>query len=364
MKESSVMPEQGKRERLAGKTSRSDEVMVTGSLTQSTSDIGSLIEPYRRELYLHCYRLLGSLHDAEDMVQETMLRAWRHFDTFKGSASLRTWLYTIATNTCLDALKKRGSRTLPARFSPASDPMSPVAPRSAEELWLEPFPDSWLASAQEKAENPEARYTRSESISLAFLTALQLLPPRQRAILILADVLDWRAAEIARLLELSLSAVNSALHRARVTLAKSYPSGQREAMRIHQADAETDELLSRYLQAWETDDVAQLVALLKEDAILSMPPIPSWYQGRDAIHAFLLQKLGAHRQWRMFSTHANGQPAYILYLANETKDLYEAFGIQVITLYSSRLPGQISEVTIFRNPSLVTSFGFPLQLSR
>lgn len=371
MKEGSVMSEQGKRERLAGKASCTDEVMVTGSLTQSTSDIGSLIEPYRRELYLHCYRLLGSLHDAEDMVQETMLRAWRYFDTFKGSASLRTWLYTIATNTCLDTLKKRGSRMLPTRFSPASDPMRPVAPRSAEELWLEPFPDSWLASAQEQAENPEARYTRSESISLAFLTALQLLPPRQRAILILADVLDWHAAEIARLLELSISAVNSALHRARVTLAKNYPGEKREAMRVHQADAETDELLLRYLQAWETDNVSQLVELLKEDAILSMPPIPSWYQGREAIHAFLLPRFGVRYHWRMFLTRANGQPAYILYMANETKymanetkDLYEAFGIQVITLEDARLPRQIAEVTIFRSPSLVTSFGFPLQLSR
>ncbi|GHO51717.1 hypothetical protein KSB_01920 [Ktedonobacter robiniae] len=215
---------------------------------------------------------------------------------------------------------------------------------------------------EEQAENPEARYTRSESVSLAFLTALQLLPPRQRAILILSDVLDWRAVEIAHLLELSVSAINSALHRARVTLAKNYHPGKREQVRVHQADTETNALLSRYLQAWETDDVAGLVALLKEDAILSMPPIPSWYQGREAIRVFLLARFGVQNRWRMVATHANTQPAFVLYRADEAKSLYQAFGIRVVTLDGSRLKKQIAEVTIFRSPALVTAFGFPLQL--
>jgi len=241
---------------------------------------------------------------------------------------------------------------------PASDPEEQVAPKSAEALWLEPFPDARLSEA---TENPEARYTRSESVSLAFLTALQLLPPRQRAILLLSDVLDWRAVEIAHLLELSVSAVNSALYRARVTLAKHYHVGQRETMPAKLADAETNALLSRYVRAWETDDVAGLVALLKEDAILSMPPIPSWYWGRDAIRAFLLPRFGLQRQWRLFPTRANAQPAFISYMTDEA-ETYQAFGIHTITLDDEQR--QIAEVTIFHNPSLIAAFGFPLQLSR
>src|SRR5260221_13819740 len=181
------------------KTDRVHEVLITDQAHPGRSESGSLIEiePYRHELLLHCYRLLGSLHDAEDAVQETMLRAWRHFDTFtfKGPGSLRAWLYTIATHTSLDTLKKRSPRTLPTAASPAWNPQRPVAPRRAAALWLEPLPDSWLAAAEEQTRDPEARYTRHESVSLAFLTALQLLPPRQRAILLLSDVLDWRGGE-------------------------------------------------------------------------------------------------------------------------------------------------------------------------
>jgi RNA polymerase sigma-70 factor, ECF subfamily len=205
------------------KTDHVHETLITDFAVHSHSQNGLLLEPYRNELLLHCYRLLGSLHDAEDAVQDTMLRPWRHFDTFTdlGLGSLRAWLYTIATNTSLDTLKKRSPRTLPTSVSLESDPTRPVAPRSAEALWLEPFPDSWLTEA---TENPEARYTRQESVSLAFLTALQLLPPRQRAILLLSDVLDWRAVEIAQLLEISVGAANSALHRARVTLEMQHPA--------------------------------------------------------------------------------------------------------------------------------------------
>ncbi len=342
------------------------EVLSTDFTVHSQADIGPLIEPYRRELLLHSYRLLGSLHDAEDVVQETMLRAWRHFDTFtlRGPGSLRTWLYTIATNTSLDALKKRLPRTLPGSASPMSDPTRPIAPKSSDALWLEPFPDSWLTEA---TENPEALYTRHESISLAFLTALQILPPRQRAILLLSDVLDWRAVEIAQLLELSVGAVNSALHRARVTLAKNYHSQRQDVVQVDRADTTINTLLTRYLQAWETDDVDGLVALLKEDATISMPPIPSWYRGREAIRIFLRASLfssGVQRQWRLFPTYANGQHALVVYRMNEATKSYRASTLQMVTLDGSQ-DGlwQIAEVIAFINPKLISSFGFPLQLS-
>jgi RNA polymerase sigma-70 factor (ECF subfamily) len=325
------------------------------------ADPERLLESYRNELFLHCYRLQGSLHDAEDTVQDTMLRAWRHFDNFtdRGPGSLRAWLYTIATNACLDALKKRSPRTLPTAASPAWNPQEPVAARGSEMLWLEPFPDSWLIEA---AENPEARYTQHESVSLAFLTALQLLPPRQRAILLLSDVLDWRAAEIAQLLEISVSAVNSALHRARVTLEKNYLREQREIAQFHRVDAATNALLTRYLHAWETDDVDGLVALLKEDATLSMPPVPSWYQGREAIRAILCTAIfpsSVRDQWRLSPTRANGQPAFVVYRSDGATGSYRAFAVQVITLDGS---GQITGVTAFLGPKLAAFFGFPLQL--
>jgi RNA polymerase sigma-70 factor (ECF subfamily) len=360
-----MMPsEQRKTDNLSRKKDRVEEAGVTPPLTPGSSDISSLIEPYRKELLLHCYRLMGSLHDAEDAVQETMLRAWRHFDTFtqKGPGSLRAWLYTIATNTSLDILKKRLPRTLPTAASPAWNPQRPVASRSAEALWLEPFPDSWLAEA---VENPETRYTRHESVSLAFLTALQVLPPRQRAILLLADVLDWRAVEIAQLLEISVGAVNSALHRARVTLSKNYQREQPERVQLGRTNATLDALLACYLQMWETDDVDGLVALLKEDATLSMPPVPSWYQGREAIRSILLAILfpsGVQKRWRLSPTRANGQPAFAVYRADEATGSYRGFAIQVLTLDESRFPMQIAGVTAFLGPELVTSFGFPLQL--
>ncbi len=303
-------------ERPLAATTSSEVSLVEPSLTTGDpAAFSSLVEPYRRELQLHCYRLLGSLHEAEDLVQETMLRAWQHFGTFKGQASLRTWLYRIATNACLDVLKSRRSRTLPVAVSPAASPFLPLAPAWAESTWLEPFPDSWLAEAME---DPAARYTRRESVSLAFLIVLQLLPPRQRAILLLSDVLDWRASEIASLLSISVSAVKSALHRARVTLAKQYHTHEREKGEGLGADAATQALLERYLHAWETEDVNGLVALMKEDATFTMPPSPSWYRGREAIREVLTAQAFAplaQNRWHFSPTKANGCPAFSVYHA-------------------------------------------------
>jgi RNA polymerase sigma-70 factor (ECF subfamily) len=328
------------------------------------SEFISLIEPYRQELNLYCYRLLGSFHDAEDMVQETMLRAWQYSGAFKGQSSLRTWLYRIATNACLATLKKRSPRTLPMHVAPEADPLQPLAPAWAESTWLEPISDSWLTEA---TEDPAERYSRRESVSLAFLTVLQLLPPRQRAILILSDVLDWRASEIASLLSISVSAVNSALHRARVTMAKQYHTHERERGEGQGTDAATQALLERYLHAWETEDVDGLVALMKEDATFTMPPSPSWYRGRVAIGTLLTaQALAplAQNRWYFSPTRANGCPAFAVYHATGLDGTFRAFGIQIIDLDDSASGLLIADVTTFLDPLLLPLFGFQPEFSR
>src|SRR5258707_3026185 len=347
-----MTPEQKRTQSAFSNSDHADSVVTIPYTTDNLSDIGSLIEPYRQELYLHCYRFLGSLHDAEDLVQETMLRAWQHFDTFKGAASLRTWLYSVATHACLDVLKKRSSRTLPVVGYPVAEPSGTLPLPNSEVLWLEPFPNTWLDKA---TYDPEAHYTKCESVSLAFLTALQLLPPRQRAILILSDVLDWRANEVAHLLGISVLAVNSALHRSRVTLAKNYQRDERKMAQVNETDPATNVLLQRYMHAWETDDVVGLVALLKEDATLSMPPFTSWYKGREAIQSMLsLAAFDARkpRQWRLSLTGANGQPAYVLYREQKAKGVYQAFGIQLVTLNDA----QIIEITSLMTPTLLPFF--------
>jgi RNA polymerase sigma-70 factor (ECF subfamily) len=290
-----------------------------------------------------------------------MLRAWQRFDTFKGSSSLRTWLYAIATHACLDVLKKRSARTMPMSAFPAANPLHPIAPATPEATWLEPFPDSWLADA---IESPEARYTRHESVSLAFLIVLQQLPPRQRATLILSDVLDWRASEVAHLLGISVSAVNSLLHRARVTMTKNYSADKQEMEYRDHADTAISSLLNRYVHAWETDDINGLVALLKEDVTLSMPPFPSWYWGRESVREVLLSApFGFGRSWRLYPTSANGRPAFAFYRADQSQNSYLPFAIQIITLGWSIPDGQIADMTVFKIPLLFTYFGLPLQLS-
>ena len=326
-------------------------------------EFSSLTEPYRRELQLHCYRILGSLQDAEDLVQETMLRAWRRLDTFEGRSSLRAWLYKIATNACLDALDKRPRRALSVTTHPAGDPLKPIENAIAEPIWLEPYPDDWLAEAEA---GPEARYAVHESVSLAFLAVLQLLPPRQRAVLILRDVLDWRASEVAGLLEATVSAVNSVLHRARVTVAKNYHAGGQETIQTSPADTRTRTLLNRYMQAWEKADVSGLVALLKEDASFAMPPSPSWYRGREAIKKILTLQVFAgtgQEHWRLLPTGANSQPAFVLYGRSEDGGPHIPSGIQILTIDHSSSSRQISDITTFLTPELVSRFGLPSELT-
>lgn len=329
-------------------------------------EFSNLAEPFRRELRVHCYRILGSLQDAEDMVQETMLRAWKRLHTYEQRASFRAWLYKIATNACLDVLDKRrrrAKRLLPNHlFSPA-DPQKPVEPPLTEVLWLEPLPDEWLADAS--ATDPETRYSTRESISLAFLTALQILPPRQRAVLILKDVMDWPTSEIADLLEATPSSVSSALHRARVTLEKNYHSQKSQSPATDDPDEQTRKLLELYVHAWQTADVNGLVALLTDDATLSMPPSPSWYAGRDSIGVFAVNSVFASEgmfpglasgRWKLIPVKANGQPGAAVYQRMEAGE-YHPFGIHVLTCNQ----GLISQINCFIDPTLPARFGVETQ---
>ena len=329
-------------------------------------EFSGLIEPYRRELQVHCYRLLGSVHEAEDLVQETLLRAWRRLDTYEGRASFRAWLYKIATNACLDVLasRKRARRVLPPATHPAADPNAAVMAPIMEPIWLEPFPDEWLVEA---ALNPETRYAAHESVSLAFLAALQLLPPRQRAVLVLCDVLDWSAREAAELLGLTVSAVNSALHRARVTLGKHYHARGPEAAPTRPGDEATRALLHKYVRAWEAADVDGLVALLKEEAVFTMPPSPSWYRGRAPIGAFVAATIfgdegmfpgQAAGRWRLMPARANAQPAFAVYERDPSGGGYRAFALQVLTFDGD----QLAEVANFIDAALFARFGLPAQL--
>jgi RNA polymerase sigma-70 factor (ECF subfamily) len=312
-----------------------------------------LVEPYRRELHLHCYRMLGSLDDAEDLVQETFLRAWRAFDRFEGRASLRTWLYRIATNACLNALASRRAsarRLLPEEWGLAAQGMPDGAP-ATEVPWLDPYPDSMLERVADAAPGPDARFEMQESVQLALVAAIQHLPPRQRAALLLHDVLRWSASETATLLDTSTASVNSALQRARATLQKRFPTGQPAEQA--RPDDRQRALLDRYVRAWEDADLHGLVALLREDAVFSMPPWPHWYRGRDAIGAFFTWVRGQHGHepgiYTFVPTAANRQPAFAVYLRGG------AHAIQVLTVQD----GGIAAVVAFRGPRLFAAFGLP-----
>jgi len=326
-------------------------------------EFSALTEPHRRELQVHCYRMLGALQDAEDLVQETLLRAWQRRETYAGRASVRVWLYKIATNLCLDTLERRKRRTLPIARQKAATLDEPIPPAFNEPIWLEPFPDTLLVADEL---TPEAHFSRRESISLAFLVLLQQLPPRQRAVLILRDVLDWPASEVADLLALTVPAVKSLLFRARQTLAP-----QTNGITVDDGldwastappDAATRALLNRYTTAWEKADIDALVTLLKEDATFSMPPIPAWYCGRDTIGGLVAKTVfsgQAQGRWRLQPTHANGQFAFGVYRVGETggvsDGVYHAYGIQVIKLERS----QIADITTFRVPALLPKFNLP-----
>jgi RNA polymerase sigma-70 factor (ECF subfamily) len=307
------------------------------------SAFGRLVEPYRGELQAHCYRMLGSVHDAEDALQEAMLRAWRALSKFEGRSSLRSWLYKIATNTSLDAIGRRPKRVIPVDYSPAADPAEGPGEPVLESVWVEPYPDEKLG-LEEGFAAPEARYEARESVELAFIAAHQHLPANQRAVLILRDVLGFSAKEAAETLETSVASVNSALQRARKTVGERTPDQTQQQTLRSIDDEELRAIVDEYLEAWERNDVETVVGLLSEDASFTMPPLATWFQGREAIRAFLVgSPMSGDWRWRALKTQANGQPALAYYTWHEGEQTFRPFALNILSFDGK----QIREVDAF-----------------
>jgi RNA polymerase sigma-70 factor, ECF subfamily len=302
-----------------------------------------LVEPYRGELHAHCYRMLGSVHDAEDALQDAMLRAWRGLARFEGRSSLRSWLYTIATNTCLNQIAKRPKRVLPIDYAPAADPHGGPGEPIVESVWIEPYPDETLG-IEDGFAAPEARYEMRESVELAFVAALQHLPPNQRAVLILREVLGFSAKEAAEVLDTSVASINSGLQRARKTVEDRLPERSQQATLRALGDDELRQIVDRYVDAWERCDVDTVVAMLTEDVAFAMPPLASWFRGSEAMKIFLAGwPLSGDWRWKAIPVRANGQIALGFYAWDPEQETHMPFALNVLTFDGSR----ISDVVAF-----------------
>jgi RNA polymerase sigma-70 factor, ECF subfamily len=310
----------------------------------------TLVGAYQRELLVHCYRMLGSFHDAEDLVQETLLRAWEKRTTLTSPGAYRAWLYRIATNLCLDRLRSAPRRSLPPETHPASNPRSPLPNPMREPIWLEPFPDDLLA---DEYSDPQERVESRERTTLAFLVALQHLTPVQRAVLLLREVLSWEAREVAQWLNLSVPAVNSALQRARHAMQQRHV-GSEEKLALPRPQLQN--LLDRYVVLWEQADIPGLVELLREDAWFTMPPLPVWFQGPTSIAAWLATTIFIPgRSFRLLPTGANGSPAFALYRRQAEEEVYQLFGLLVLDVEGER----IASVVGFMEVSSLPRFALP-----
>ena len=314
----------------------------------------ALTEPHRRELLVHCYRMLGSFADAEDALQDTLLAAWQGIAGFEGRASLRTWLYRIATNRCLNARRSASRRPATEWNIPGVVPPGPT--QLGEVVWLEPFPDVLLEGAMDMPPGPEARYEQAESVSLAFVTALQALPPRQLAVLILRDVLGYHSNEVAGMLDATVDSVNSALKRARATLQRRRPPGGGLEPPPAPDSPSEDAIVAKFVRAYQSADLGALVALLTDDVFISMPPMPFEYEGRDVAARFFASIFGAGRRFDLVPTRANGQPAFGAYL-HTPSGVRHGIGLFVLTLAGDR----ICALTRFEN-SVLPWFGLPRSL--
>jgi RNA polymerase sigma-70 factor (ECF subfamily) len=318
-----------------------------------------LVEPYRAQLRAHCYRMLGSLSDAEDALQETMLRAWSGLARFESRSSLRSWLYRIATNASLRMIEKRPKRVLPIDYGPAADPEAALGEPLTGSVWLEPYPDAQLGLEAEML-GPDARYEQRESIELAIAAAFQHLPARQRAVLILRDVLGFSARETAEALDTTPVSVDSALQRAHRAIEERIPARTQQATLRAIGDAELRRIVSRFADAWERNDVDAVVAMLADDARMAMPPWPRWYSGRDAVATFLRTwPLADRKRWQVLPTGASAQPAVAGYLWDDQTATFSAETIIVLTFDGAR----IEEITAFRSPELFPRFGLLEQLA-
>jgi RNA polymerase sigma-70 factor (ECF subfamily) len=317
---------------------------------QGEDEFRALVEAHRATLHAHCYRMLGSLHDADDALQDTLLRAWRGLPAHEGRSTLRTWLYRIATNVCLDAIARRSRRVLPIDYGPPAQ--GGEEPRAADSLWIEPYPDELLGVADGYA-CPEARYEQREAVELAFIATLQHLAPRQRAVLILRDVLGFSAREAAEALDTTVASVNSTLQRARKAADERLPDRSQQATLRALGDERLRALVDRFVEAFATGDVKAILALLADDATFAMPPYPSWYRGRDAIARSWLMPAGPPPRLRYVATSANGQPALGTYVRDG--DGYRPLALDVLALRGEK----IAAVTAFRTPAIFPRFGLP-----
>ena len=314
-----------------------EQELLTAARSGEEGAFGSIVEAYRGELHAHCYRMLGSVHDAEDALQEAMLRAWRGLSRFEGRSSLRSWLYTIATNTCLDAIGRRPKRVLPIDYGPATDPHDGPGEPVVESVWIEPYPDEQLG-IEDGLAGPDARYEQREAVELAFIAALQLLPPNQRAVLILREVLGFSAKEVAESLDTSTSSVNSALQRARKTIEERLPEQSQQQTLRTLGDEALSEIVDRYVEAWERNDVDTVVSMLAEESSFTMPPLASWFSGQKEIGEFLAYSpMSGDWRWKALRTRANGQPALAYYTWNEEQQAFVAFALNVLSFEGDRI---------------------------
>jgi RNA polymerase sigma-70 factor, ECF subfamily len=319
--------------------------------TPADRDFADLVEPYRAELHAHCYRMLGSVHDADDAVQEMMLRAWRGITGLRDAGSARSWLYTIATNVCLTELRRRRRRVLPHDFGPSAEPHTPPGAPVAESVWLEPYPDESMGVPAGRAV-PEASYEQREGVELAFVAALQHLGPNQRAVLILREVMGFSAQEVATMTKTTVASVNSALQRARGAVRDRVPGRSQQATLRALGDHSLRELVDRYVRAWERCDVDAFTALLVEDATFAMPPLTTWYTPRETIATWAREySMSGAWRWRTVLTRANAQPALAFYAWHDPAGAYLPFALNVLSLRG----GLVSDVTAF----IVRSTGAP-----